>query len=230
MSLYLLINILVIAVPVAFSFERKLQFYRKLPAVMASVVTVGTVYVIWDVMATRRGDWAFNPDYVLGISLFGLPVEEVLFFVTIPYACLFIYDNFRTFLPEFRLPLARMVFVIAPLLLVGLAIVNIDHPYTFTVLLAWAMFFVMALLLNESLLYSGIFWGFIVFSLAPFMIVNYVLTSVPVVTYNPVAFSGIRIITIPLEDFAYSLSMLSFHVLIYQVTLQKWLKKHPLQS
>ncbi|MDG5766797.1 lycopene cyclase domain-containing protein [Balneolales bacterium ANBcel1] len=230
MSLYLLINILVIAVPLAFSFERKVQFYRKFPAVLGSILIVGTVYVIWDVIATRRGDWAFNPDYILGVSLFGLPLEEVMFFITIPFACLFIYENFRTFMPEFRLPVSRIVFVTLLVVLVINAILNLGQHYTATVLFAWAAFIAAALLVRESLLYSGVFWSFIVFTLVPFLAVNYVLTSTPVVTYNPEAFSGIRVTTIPLEDFAYSISMLSFHVLIYHLISEKWPGKTPLQS
>ena len=61
------------------------------------MVIVGGVYIYWDVLATERGDWAFNDSYILGIRFFGLPLEEILFFVTVPYAMIFLYETFSFF-------------------------------------------------------------------------------------------------------------------------------------
>jgi len=53
------------------------------------------------------------------------------------------------------------------------------------------------------------------FSFIPFLIVNYALTSLPVVLYNPASVWGFRILTIPIEDFFYSFSMISFYIIVY---------------
>jgi lycopene cyclase domain-containing protein len=47
--------------------------------------------------------------------------------------------------------------------------------------------------------------------------VNYLLTSLPVVEYNPEAITGIRISTIPLEDFFYSFAMITSWLVVYEL-------------
>jgi lycopene cyclase domain-containing protein len=49
------------------------------------------------------------------------------------------------------------------------------------------------------------------------MIFNSVLTALPVVEYNSVAIWGVRFGTIPVEDFFYNYSMLSFYLLFYRM-------------
>jgi len=90
MSRYLLINLLTVIFPVILSFEKKISFYRKFRFYLYSVLVVSPVYLVWDAIATSRGDWGFSPEYLAGVYLFGLPLEEILFFVTVPYSCLFI--------------------------------------------------------------------------------------------------------------------------------------------
>ncbi len=54
-------------------------------------------------------------------------------------------------------------------------------------------------------------WYFLL-SLVAFFIVNSVLTGLPVVLYSDEVIWGIRIFTIPLEDFFYNTSMLGFYL------------------
>lgn len=222
MSSYLLINICVIAIPLLFSFERKVQFYRKFPSLLISIASVGTVYVMWDIVATARGDWAFSPEHVIGIDVYGLPIEELLFFITVPYACLFIYEVVRAYMPEKKLGIPTVVFMVPVVAGIVVGFIAQGQPYTQTVSLFTAAFFILSLLIYPDLLRSSQFWIFIAITYVPFFVVNYMLTSIPIVTYGPEAFSGIRITTIPLEDFFYSFSMLGFHVLIFRFLLNRW--------
>lgn len=222
MSSYLLINILIILIPLLFSFEKKVRFYRKYPSVVASIIVVGTVYIIWDSIATARGDWAFNPDHVLAIRLFGLPVEEMLFFITVPYACLFMYEVVRSLLKdrELRMPVWFVTLLPVPFLII--ALMNSGQHYTQTVFLFTAAFFILCHWLYPQLIRSKVYWVYIMLTFVPFLFINGILTSVPIVTYDADAFSGIRIITIPIEDFFYSFSMLSFNVFIFRLVLNRW--------
>ncbi len=222
MSTYLLINVLIIAIPLLFSFERKVQFFRRLPSILTSIVVVGIPYIIWDVAATARGDWAFNSEYVHNLRIAGLPIEEILFFVTVPYACIFIYETLRAYIPDRSLNFSYWIPAILAVACIIISIVYSHQEYTKTVLLFTGAFFILSTLFHLSLIRSKLFWLFIVISFIPFLIVNYTLTSLPVVTYGEEAFSGIRITTIPFEDFIYSFSLLAFSVLIYRLTLDRW--------
>lgn len=64
---------------------------------MISILVVGSIFIIWDVYFTKRGVWDFNRKYLIGLDIFGLPIEEILFFVCIPYACIFTYKSLKYF-------------------------------------------------------------------------------------------------------------------------------------
>lgn len=216
MSTYLLINILIILFPLVLSFDKNLRFYKKVKYVLASILIVSPAYIIWDIIATDRGDWAFSKNHLLGIYIFNLPLEEILFFITVPYSCIFIYETIRFYLRDKEYSVTKNILSIPVIILILLALVFNKYTYTFTVLLFTAAFFLLAILINYSLLNSKVFWISILICFIPFFIVNYYLTSIPVVTYNDLAFSAVRVITIPLEDFLYSFSMVALWILFYE--------------
>ncbi len=216
MSRYLWINLISWSVPFLYSFVPPVRFYKRIPQVILTFVSVGGCFIAWDVWATHRGDWGFSPSYLSGIGLFGLPIEEILFFFFIPYACLFTYAHLAHYLPERRIRFPRAVnAILAALCLTG-ALVFRGQDYTRSVLLSCALFFVVTLVWQHDLLESRTFWIYLGVTYVPFFIVNYLLTSPPIVWYNQEAIWGIRVATIPLEDFFYSFAMLSFYLLAYR--------------
>lgn len=57
-----------------------------------SIAPVFVVFVLWDVAATHAGHWRFDPSQTLAIRFWGLPLEELGFFVVIPVAGLLTYE------------------------------------------------------------------------------------------------------------------------------------------
>ena len=227
MSEYLLLNIFIIIVPLLLTFERNLKFYSKLRSVFISILIVSPVYIIWDSIATIRGDWGFNPKYLLGFNLFSLPLEEILFFITVPYSIIFIFETVNYYLKEKKIFFNRyLYFLIIILFLVGILMFR-DQEYTVIVFSYCAVFFLMSTIFFTDILKSKNFWLTIMISYLPFLIVNYILTSLPIVTYNSNAIWGNRFLTIPLEDFFYSFSMIAFWLFVYFIADKKiqWLRK-----
>lgn len=226
-SEYLLINILTIIFPLLLSFEKKLRFYRNFLPLLVSFIIVGGTYIIWDVIATYRGDWGFNPDYITGFKIINLPLEEILFFITVPYSGIFLYETGKYYLSEKKIRIGKKTVYFFSAFLIISGFLFIDQYYTLTVLIFSGLFLLIAQLINSRLniLNSSIYWLWILFMYLPFLIVNYFLTSLPIVTYSPAAIWGIRITTIPMEDFFYSFSMLSFYLLVYLIAKDKCLKK-----
>jgi lycopene cyclase domain-containing protein len=214
---YLLVNLLVVAGPLALSFDRRVHFYTRWPAVFVAIAAVGAAYVAWDALFAARGHWAFNPAHVGRIRLFGLPLEEVLFFVTVPYACLFTYEVVRAYAPPAAGPLPPAAFAALAAAFAAAALAFRKRPYTALAMLACAAFLVAALLAGRDLLAGSHFWLYIAITYAPFVAANGVLTALPVVTYSPRAILGPRVLTIPVEDFFYSFSMLGFEALVYRL-------------
>lgn len=215
MSRYLLINILTVLFPVILSFESKIAFYRKFKFYLFSILTVSPVYLVWDAIATRRGDWGFNPLYLTGIYGMGLPLEEILFFVTVPFSCIFIYETIKLYIPEKQLAFNKNHYYIAGSALILAAGYWSDQYYTSTVMIFSAAFLFVAATFKPAILRSRIYWLSIAVTYVPFLIVNFFLTEPPIVWYSPEAIWGPRFTTIPLEDFFYSFSMISWWFFFY---------------
>jgi len=82
-------------VPFILSFWPPLKFYRNLRSLVISISLIVAIYGAWDVFATYRGHWYFNPEGVWGFRIINLPLEEVLFFVVIPFCCIFTWEALK---------------------------------------------------------------------------------------------------------------------------------------
>lgn len=218
---YLLLDILIIIFPFLLSFKWKFSYYRYYKALFPAIAVVGIVYIIWDAIVTARGDWWFNYEYLSGISIVGLPLEEILFFIVVPYSCIFIYENLEFFIPDKKTPFNRFFYIGLILVFFLAGIFFYYQDYTILALMSCAFFFIIAVWRFPNLLQSRNYWLYIAISMIPFIIFNYLLTSIPIVLYNPSAIWGGdgvwngRFFTIPLEDFFYNFSMLSFYLVMY---------------
>jgi len=217
MSFYLLLNAIILAFPLIFSFERRwIKFYKKLKPLLVSLVIVGLFFIVWDVFATSRGHWSFNPSYVNNIKFLGLPLEEILFFVTVPYSCIFVYESVLHFLRDKKLFSPRKwLFTIIGILIMLSAFVFYVKEYTFLAIFSVGVSVLFVSLVNAELFSSRAYWIYTILTLLLFLIFNYILTSFPVVQYSSSAISGFRVTTIPIEDFLFNFSMLTNYLTIY---------------
>ncbi len=222
MSRYMIINILIFIFPFTLSFDSRVSFYSHWPAAGIAVIVVGGVFILWDAVFTARGSWSFNHKYIGKTRLGNLPLEEVLFFVTVPYACLFILQVLRSYLSDTLLPLPLWLFgAAAAVALAGVPVYR-KRLYTSVVLAVTALFLILALLLTPQLLLSRNFWVYMALTYIPFLIFNGMLTSAPVVEYSSRAIWGVRVFSIPLEDFFYSFAMLGLSAMVY-TGADRWL-------
>lgn len=219
MSLYLWINLASISVPLVASFHRKIQFYREWKSLVPALVISAIPFLFWDEIFTRHGVWGFTPEYVVGIYLFNMPMEEWLFFLAIPYACMFTHYSLQMMLPTFKLRSGhtQMINIFLIALFALLAIVFYDRWYTFTVMAVSLVVLVLTMSFKKDLL-PRFYTSFLII-LVPFIIVNGILTGTTitdeVVWYNNAENMGARIMTIPLEDFAYAFALLLLNNFIY---------------
>jgi len=218
MSLYFSILILSAVFPFLLSFDKKVQFYRKWKALFPSMIIAGSIYLTVDIIFARQGIWGFNPSYHSGILLLGLPLEEWLFFIVIPYASVFIHYVVVYYFPKLVTGnlFIRIFTAILILLLITVVVLNYEKAYTFfnfgllIVVLTIAVF-------DKSGLLNRYLFSFL-FILIPFFIVNSLLTGtfIPgeVVWYSDRAILGIRILTVPVEDIGYAFSLILMNLLI----------------
>ncbi len=214
---YLLLMLGTMAVPLAFSFEKKVRFYTKLKYLLPAILFSGAIFIIWDLRFEELGIWSFNPEYLLGIYILNLPVEEWLFFIAIPYATVFIYEVLKVQLPHFEKP--NLFLGVSLVLLVIFALTAYffrERLYTFFNFFLLTIYFGYTIFRNRFKQHLTKFYLAWLISLVPFLIVNGFLTALPVVEYNDAHNLGIRIFTIPIEDFFYFFLLLLMNLTIFE--------------
>lgn len=92
MSRYMLVLVISGVVPLVVSFYPPLHFYRHVRALLLTIAMIVLIFGLWDVYATWRGHWRFDPAAVWHARIINLPLEEVLFFVVIPFCCIFTWE------------------------------------------------------------------------------------------------------------------------------------------
>lgn len=210
---YLVLDIASILFPLALSFDNKVAFYKLWKYLFPSIFISGVFFILWDILFTAQGVWGFNPKYISGIYIFNLPLEEVLFFVCVPYSCVFIYEVLNAYIKRDVIGCSNLISTIVIILSLTLCIIYYDKTYT---LVNAGICFL--LLLFAALIYKfrnfGRFYLAYFVSLIPFLICNGILTALPIVTYNNNENMAIRLFTIPVEDVFYCLSLLLSTVLL----------------
>lgn len=228
MSTYLLINIIIVVIPLVVTFfEKWIYFRRKLPALFVSIIVVGGLYVGWDILATKAGHWCFNEIHVGEIKLVSIPLEEVLFFVTVPYSCIFTYESLKFFVEKrvrkksINIPEGGK-YIVGTVLLIALFFgIFSTGGYTKTVFLVTAFELLLVWLIARKLLFGKHYWIYIGVTFILFFVFNYALTSLPVVEYGTAEIIGFRILTIPIEDFVYNWGMLTMYLMAYLLIKNK---------
>lgn len=216
---YLLILGAALAGPFALSFDKKVAFYKKLKYVIPAMIFPAIFYIIWDSYFTGLGVWRFNRQYILGISSAGLPVEEILFFFVVPYCCVFIYECIKVYFPRINDTMAAHVFfrlLAAVLLMMGA--IFYDRLYTASTFIFFALFVFLYYGLKRYLpgLKLSVFLLSYAVILVPFLLVNGLLTAIPVVIYNDAENLGLRVYTIPFEDIFYGMLLVFMNVVFFE--------------
>lgn len=216
MYTYLLINIFSVLIPLGFSFSKGLGFYKTWRHFFPAMLITLVFFVVWDVAFTAEGVWGFNSRYLSGLDLINLPVEEWLFFITIPYACVFTYAALNYHVPKDYLgPYAKSISLVLIVLLLVVGLVHIDRAYTSVTFLLTALFILIHVLFLDTS-FMGRFYLAYAVCLVPFFVVNGILTGSfieeEVVWYNNEENLGIRLFTIPVEDVVYGMLLILMNV------------------
>ncbi len=213
-----------IAGPLALSFDSKVAYHKKWSALFQAMILPAVGYIVWDIYFTANGVWSFNKDYILGHYLFNLPIEEVLFFFVVPFCCVFIYECIKAYFPkmEDQNIFIKMNWVLASVLLI-FALLNFSKRYTFYTfsLTALSLFALPLIKKKKPIVHVRRMFVAYAIILIPFLMVNGLLTAIPVVLYNDVENLGIRIYTIPVEDIFYGMLLIFADILCYELILHK---------
>lgn len=227
---YLFIDLFCIAGPFFLSFDKRVAYYKNWIPVFVSILFTCLLFIPIDSFFTHAGYWGFNDQYLTNKWIFGLPIEEVLFFVTVPFACVFIYECVIHYFPKtiekLDKKLSWIQLVVFNLLTIAFAIIYLDRIYSLSVAtMSLLVLNLVVLLFRKYLAQYILSFGFIII---PFLLINGALTGSftdnEVVWYNAQAISGIRIGTIPIEDLYYNFLLVTSSFFFY-LTYKKIVRK-----
>lgn len=209
---YFFLMLLTLSYPLARSFEHRVRFVRYWPGVFLGTAIMSLLFIPWDVWFTSKHIWGFNPDYITGIYIANLPIEEWMFFAFVPFACAFIYEVLNYFVPRAPLaPLQQKITAALIFLSFVLSVVFVDRLYTFTTFSLLCLFLIWHLLVNKSSYLGQFYLAFLIIQI-PFVLINGALTGLftpePIVWYNDAENMGLRLLSIPLDDIGYNMLML----------------------
>lgn len=218
--LYLFLDLISVLFPLAFSFYPKANFSKKWKHLWRSLLIPAVIFMAWDMIFTRLGVWGFNPKYLLGIYIYNLPIEEVLFFFCIPYACVFLYEALNRFVKkDFFESASSSITIMLIMFLFTLGLLNLQRWYTGVTFLSTAIFLSL-LQWKWKAPFLGRFYFTFILVLIPFFMINGILTGSfidePVVWYNANEMLGFRIKTIPFEDIFYGMLLLLMNVSLFE--------------
>lgn len=223
--LYLFIDFVSVVFPFAFSFYPNANFSKKWKFLIPALFAGAIPFIGWDIWFTNMGVWGFNPNYLCGIHFFNLPIEEVLFFFCIPYACIFTYEAVKYLSDKIIITPYASNFITDALIFGLLIVATLNHNRWYTSVTFFSLgAFLILLRRMWEVEFLGRFYFAFFFILIPFFLVNGVLTGTgidsPVVWYNNQENLGVRIGTIPVEDIFYGMLLLLINVTVFE-NLQK---------
>lgn len=224
---YFLIHAAALAGPLLLSFDKKVAFYKKWKHLFPAMILPALFFLLWDEWFTAAGVWSFNEHYITGVKMGLLPIEEVLFFITVPYCCVFVYECIRCYFPALKNKTGgNYLLLLIALLLLAAGLLNLERAYTSYTFLFTAVFIAVIFLFRKW------FAGFDALSsltayficLVPFFAVNGFLTALPVVIYNDAENLGIRMFSflpwpmhnIPFEDTFYGMLLVLMNIALFE--------------
>lgn len=207
---YVLVLFFTVIICLIASFDKRIKFNQQFSAFFKAAIIVAIPFIIWDIYFTAKGVWWFNTDYTLGFTIGGLPLEEILFFIFIPFSCIFTYFVIdKYFRWDVLTGFNNLIVFVSITILALVALLHSDKIYTFitAIVTIATLIYLHFIARSEWITKASVVFGILMLGFFP---VNGILTGSyienPIVNYNPTDFLGIRMFTIPIEDAVYGYS------------------------
>jgi lycopene cyclase domain-containing protein len=229
--------------PFFLGFHKSLSFNQSWKSISLAILVIMTIYIPWDILFTHWEIWQFNSQFTSDTYWLRLPLEEWLFFIATPYSCIFVWRCVQYYFPNMAAldrnnsPKLSWLLLLLLLLMGGILIFrNPQGWYTTTALFAGLGLTLFHFIFNPAHFSGKILTWFIL--MVPFFICNGILTGIHfweyplintnlesishfVVGYNPNENAGIRIWSVPAEDFFYGMGFFWIGAGIYDFMERK---------
>jgi lycopene cyclase domain-containing protein len=82
---------LLITLPLEFVLGARV--YRRAAGLAFALIPVVIIFSVWDIVGILRDHWTYSARFTTGLKLiFGMPIEELVFFIVVPICGLLTYE------------------------------------------------------------------------------------------------------------------------------------------
>lgn len=214
---YLLILLAIAIAALVFGFRKKTGFRHNIRYLIPAILFSGIIFILWDYRFIQYNLWEFNPSYILGIHLSGVPLEEWLYYLIIPMVSVYVYELVKQKQVKIGKPNTYVAISMVLVILFALTAYFGRHKlYTFFTFFLLAIYFGYTTFRNRFKQYMKDFYLAFMVLLLPVFLFYVILTALPILIHDPEFTLGLFIYTVPVEDLARFFLMFLINVTIYE--------------
>jgi len=214
---YLLINLGLLLFTFLLFSIKQLNFARNSKFIILAVLINVFAFSVPTEFLTQFKVIVFNPPYLTGLTLWELPVEELLISLFLPLCGLAIYLFLNIRFPD-NTPEKYSLAVSNIMLGICIAMLYFGHQklytfFTFSILLVFLLYIEYV---NKLRFMYRFYRAYLVF-LVPFYLVYGLITSLPVLQFNSAETLNFNLSNIPFESHFYFMGMLLLSIYLYEL-------------
>lgn len=184
---------------------------------LPAIIFTGAIFIMLKIRFLQSGVISFNENFLIGKKILSLPVEEWLFFLIISFFAFSVYILVNVKLENFEKP--QLFFIVSILLLIGFALeayFSRQKIVTFFIFFLLSIYFGYTLFRNRFKPHLTKFYISYFIVVIPFFLVKLVLNYLPVILYNNDFILGIRVVGVPVEQFANLFLLMLLNITIFE--------------
>jgi len=214
---YLLILLVLAGLTLFLFIKKSIVFIMEFKYMLPAVIFSGTIFIMLNIRFLQAGIISYNENFLIGKNILNLPLEEWLFLLVISLFAFSVYILVNVKFEKFEKP--NLFYIISILLLVGFAY---EAWFSRQKLVPFFMFFLLAIYFGYTLLRKRFkphltkFYISYFIVVVPFFLIKILLNILPVILYNNDFTLGIRLIGVPVEQFANLFLLMLINITIFE--------------
>ncbi|MFT5859133.1 MAG: lycopene cyclase domain-containing protein [Flavobacteriaceae bacterium] len=197
---------------------KPVNFMRRWKSAFLAGSIMAIVSSLMSLLLTSSGIIGFNPEFSLGLIVYNLPIEELLFYFSFPLFSIFIYENLKYY---FRKTPMRWTNLIVKLFIPGfclfIALLEDSGTYTLAVLGLTTLTFVLWSLYPSLQKIAATY----LICLLPYLLTRYLLIGTEInpssIWHNESHQLSIKIGTLPMEEIADGFALIVASTILYEI-------------
>ncbi|HSO85854.1 MAG TPA: lycopene cyclase domain-containing protein [Draconibacterium sp.] len=219
---YLLILFVMAGVTMFFIIKKTIVFFMELKYMLPAIIFSGAIFILLNIRFLESGIINYNLNYLVGKNFFSLPIEEWLFLLIMSLFSFSVYILVAVKFDNFEKPALFMAISIILLLGFGLiAWFSRQKVVPFFNFFLLTIYFGYTIFRNRFKQHFAKFYISYIIVVIPFFLIKGILNTLPIVFYNTEHTLGIRLISVPVEEFGYL-----FLLMLINITIFEYLRGH----